>query len=43
MNVFVVGIGLIGGSMAKDIKATNPDAVIYGIDIKLINKCRNSM
>ncbi|AIY13193.1 MULTISPECIES: prephenate dehydrogenase [Cellulophaga] len=33
MNVFVVGIGLIGGSMAKDIKATNPDAVIYGIDI----------
>ncbi|QXP51682.1 prephenate dehydrogenase [Cellulophaga sp. HaHa_2_95] len=33
MNVFVVGIGLIGGSMARDIKATNPDAVIYGIDI----------
>ncbi|WP_158975669.1 prephenate dehydrogenase [Cellulophaga sp. L1A9] len=32
MNVFVVGIGLIGGSMAKDIKADNPDAVIYGID-----------
>lgn len=32
MNVFVIGIGLIGGSMAKDIKVNNPEAVIYGID-----------
>ncbi|WP_047419127.1 prephenate dehydrogenase [Cellulophaga sp. Hel_I_12] len=32
MNVFVIGIGLIGGSMVKDIKALNPEAVIYGID-----------
>ena len=31
MNVFVVGIGLIGGSLALDIKATM-DAVLYGID-----------
>tara|TARA_R110002049_G_scaffold241196_1_gene414984 strand:+ start:4766 stop:5626 length:861 start_codon:yes stop_codon:yes gene_type:complete len=33
MNVFVIGIGLIGGSMAKDIKRFNPDAKIYGVDI----------
>ncbi|ADV49477.1 Prephenate dehydrogenase [Cellulophaga algicola DSM 14237] len=49
MNVFIVGVGLIGGSMAKDIKVNNPNAVIYGIDtnekhieealsIKLIDK-----
>ncbi|MCK0156048.1 prephenate dehydrogenase [Cellulophaga sp. F20128] len=33
MNVFVIGIGLIGGSMAKDIKRFNPAAKIYGVDI----------
>lgn len=32
MNVFVIGVGLIGGSMAKDIKRENPEATIYGID-----------
>ncbi len=32
MNVFVIGIGLIGGSMAKDIKRLSTGAVIYGID-----------
>ncbi|NJB70830.1 prephenate dehydrogenase [Saonia flava] len=32
MKVFVIGIGLIGGSMAKDIKRSNPRAKIYGID-----------
>ncbi|NND78400.1 MAG: prephenate dehydrogenase/arogenate dehydrogenase family protein, partial [Maribacter sp.] len=32
MNVFVVGIGLIGGSMARDIKRLNPNSEIYGID-----------
>ncbi len=32
MNVFVIGIGLIGGSMAKDIKRLYPSAKIYGID-----------
>lgn len=32
MNVFVIGIGLIGGSMAKDIKKNNPEAIIYGVD-----------
>lgn len=32
MNVFVVGIGLIGGSFAIDIKATFNEAKIYGID-----------
>ncbi len=32
MNVFVIGIGLIGGSMAKDIKRISPDTKIYGID-----------
>lgn len=32
MNVFVVGIGLIGGSMARDIKRMDPDTRIFGID-----------
>ena len=32
MNVFVIGIGLIGGSMVLDIKKKYPEAVIYGID-----------
>ena len=32
MNVFIIGIGLIGGSFAKDIKGHMPDAHIYGID-----------
>ena len=32
MNIFVIGIGLIGGSMAKDIKAMTPNAVTFGID-----------
>ncbi|PIF00385.1 MAG: prephenate dehydrogenase [Maribacter sp.] len=35
MNVFVIGIGLIGGSMAKDIKRLVPKAKIYGIDINI--------
>lgn len=32
MNVYIIGIGLIGGSMALDIKAVHPEATIYGID-----------
>jgi prephenate dehydrogenase len=32
MKVFVIGIGLIGGSMALDIKALYPKATLYGID-----------
>ena len=32
-NIYMVGIGLIGGSFAVDIKKNNPDVVIYGIDI----------
>ncbi|EAR00822.1 prephenate dehydrogenase [Maribacter sp. HTCC2170] len=32
MNVFIIGIGLIGGSMAKDIKRLNPNTKIYGVD-----------
>jgi len=34
MNVFVIGIGLIGGSFAKDVKRLRPNAKIYGIDNK---------
>jgi len=33
-NIFCIGIGLIGGSFAKDIKSINPDAIIYGISRK---------
>ncbi|PIF60872.1 MULTISPECIES: prephenate dehydrogenase [unclassified Flavobacterium] len=32
MKVFVIGIGLIGGSMVLDIKTLHPEAKIYGID-----------
>lgn len=32
MKVYVVGIGLIGGSMALDIQALDKDAVIIGVD-----------
>ncbi len=32
MNVFVIGIGLIGGSMALDIQEQYPEAKIFGID-----------
>ncbi|WP_367773365.1 prephenate dehydrogenase [Flavobacterium sp. WC2421] len=32
MKVYIIGIGLIGGSMALDIKTIDPSATIYGID-----------
>jgi len=32
MNVFIIGVGLIGGSFALDIKAAEKQAVISGID-----------
>ena len=32
MKVFVIGIGLIGGSMVLDIKSQHPESTIYGID-----------
>jgi prephenate dehydrogenase len=32
MNVYVIGIGLIGGSLAKDIRKHYPEARLYGID-----------
>ncbi len=32
MKVTIIGVGLIGGSFAKDIRKLNPTAKIYGID-----------
>jgi prephenate dehydrogenase len=32
MKIYIIGIGLIGGSMALDIKTLYPDATVYGID-----------
>lgn len=32
MNVFIIGVGLIGGSMALDIQKNYSNATIYGID-----------
>ena len=32
MNIYVIGIGLIGGSMVLDIKSLYPTATIFGID-----------
>ena len=31
-NIYIIGVGLIGGSLALDIKKKRPDATIYGID-----------
>lgn len=31
-NIYIIGVGLIGGSFALNLKKLNPDAVIYGID-----------
>ena len=33
MNVYIIGIGLIGGSMSLDIQQKYPEATIYGIDV----------
>jgi prephenate dehydrogenase len=32
MKVYIIGLGLIGGSLALDIKKAYPDAILYGID-----------
>lgn len=31
-HIFIIGVGLIGGSFALDIKKHNPECVVYGID-----------
>lgn len=31
-NIYIIGVGLIGGSLALDIKELNKNAVIYGVD-----------
>ncbi len=31
-NIYIVGVGLIGGSIALDVKTLRPDTKIYGID-----------
>lgn len=31
-NIYVIGVGLIGGSMALDIKKLYPETIVYGID-----------
>ena len=31
-NIYIIGVGLIGGSFALDIKKTNPKATLFGID-----------
>ncbi|MFD0862766.1 prephenate dehydrogenase [Sungkyunkwania multivorans] len=33
MNVFVIGIGLIGGSMVKDLRSLYDDIKIFGLDV----------
>lgn len=33
-KIYIIGVGLIGGSLALDIKKLNPNAVIFGIDKK---------
>jgi len=31
-SIYIIGVGLIGGSLALDIKKKRPDATVYGID-----------
>ena len=31
-TIYIIGVGLIGGSFAIDIRKQNPDAIVYGID-----------
>ena len=33
-NIYMIGVGLIGGSFAIDIKKHNPEAIIHGISRK---------
>ena len=33
-NIYMIGVGLIGGSFAIDIKKNNPKAIIHGISRK---------
>ena len=33
-NIYIIGVGLIGGSLAIDIKKNNPEVVIHGISRK---------
>ncbi len=51
-NIYIIGVGLIGGSIAKDVKKLNPGISIHGIDanethlqealtLKLIDKKAN--
>ena len=32
MKIYIIGIGLIGGSMALDIRGLYPEATVYGVD-----------
>ena len=43
-NIVVIGVGLIGGSLALDIKSKYPDSTVFGIDknenhLKEAKKC----
>ncbi|MDU8885780.1 prephenate dehydrogenase [Yeosuana sp. MJ-SS3] len=33
-NIYIIGVGLIGGSLAKDIKKLDPEVIIHGISRK---------
>ena len=33
-NIYIIGVGLIGGSLAIDIKKNHPEMVIHGISRK---------
>lgn len=36
-HIYIIGVGLIGGSIAKDIKRLNPELTIYGIDTNAVH------
>jgi prephenate dehydrogenase len=36
MKIYIVGIGLIGGSMGLDIKMLHPKATVYGLTVMKI-------
>jgi len=37
MNIAIIGLGLMGGSFALDVKSVIPDSKIYGIDSSDLN------
>lgn len=36
-NIYIIGVGLIGGSFARDLRGQLPEAILYGIDANAVH------